>query len=277
MNIPELVEWIEGIYQLETTDLVLGGADGIDNLQAKQLANRTQWLKAQIESLGDDKQDVDATLTALAALVTAADKMIYSTGPDAFAMATLTAFARTMLAKANAADFRAGIDVPSNAEMAAAIAALVNSAPGVLDTLNELAAALGNDPNFATTVTTALATKAALAVAQNWTAGQRSGFAAFPALTGTVTLDLAQRNNWEGNSLTGDIVLANPSSMPVGQSGVFRIVNGATPRAIAYGSYFKGTNGVLPSLTSAGGAVDLIGYFVESATRIWIGAQGDSK
>ncbi|HAW2782485.1 TPA: phage tail protein [Escherichia coli] len=41
----------------------------------------------------------------------------------------------------------------------AAIAALVNSSPGALDTLNELAAALGNDPNFATTMTNALAGK----------------------------------------------------------------------------------------------------------------------
>lgn len=41
----------------------------------------------------------------------------------------------------------------------AAIAALVASSPAALDTLNELAAALGNDPNFATTMTNALAGK----------------------------------------------------------------------------------------------------------------------
>jgi hypothetical protein len=40
-----------------------------------------------------------------------------------------------------------------------AVSALVNAAPGALDTLNELAAALGDDPNFATTVTNSLATK----------------------------------------------------------------------------------------------------------------------
>ena len=43
-----------------------------------------------------------------------------------------------------------------------AIANLVASAPGTLDTLNELAAALGDDPNFATTVTNSIATKLAL-------------------------------------------------------------------------------------------------------------------
>lgn len=45
----------------------------------------------------------------------------------------------------------------------AALAALVDSSPAALDTLNELAAALGDDANFATTMTNALALKAALA------------------------------------------------------------------------------------------------------------------
>lgn len=40
---------------------------------------------------------------------------------------------------------------------------IIDSAPGALDTLNELAAALGDDANFATTVTNALALKAPLA------------------------------------------------------------------------------------------------------------------
>jgi hypothetical protein len=47
--------------------------------------------------------------------------------------------------------------------IAAAIANLINSAPGALDTLDELAAAMGDDANFATTVTNALALKAAIA------------------------------------------------------------------------------------------------------------------
>lgn len=53
--------------------------------------------------------------------------------------------------------------VANTAFVQSAIAALVASAPGALDTLNELAKALGNDPNFATTMTHALALKAALA------------------------------------------------------------------------------------------------------------------
>jgi hypothetical protein len=51
----------------------------------------------------------------------------------------------------------------TTAYVMAAIAALLDSAPGALDTLNELAAALGDDPNFATTMVNALAAKAPLA------------------------------------------------------------------------------------------------------------------
>ena len=54
--------------------------------------------------------------------------------------------------------------------------ALVDSAPGAMDTLNELAAALGDDENFSTTVTNSIATKAPLAS---------------PALTGTPTAPTA--------------------------------------------------------------------------------------
>lgn len=50
-----------------------------------------------------------------------------------------------------------------DAKVAAAVAALVASSPATLDTLDELAAALGDDPNFATTIINALAGKAAKA------------------------------------------------------------------------------------------------------------------
>ena len=46
-----------------------------------------------------------------------------------------------------------------NAAISAAVNDLINGAPDALDTLNELAAAMGDDPNFATTVTNALAGK----------------------------------------------------------------------------------------------------------------------
>ncbi len=56
-------------------------------------------------------------------------------------------------------DDAAGTEIANAAFVRKLLAALVGSSPEALDTLNELAAALGNDPNFATTVTKALAGK----------------------------------------------------------------------------------------------------------------------
>jgi hypothetical protein len=53
-------------------------------------------------------------------------------------------------------------DASTKSYVDTAIANLVASAPGTLDTLNEIAAALGNDPNFATTITASIATKLSL-------------------------------------------------------------------------------------------------------------------
>ncbi|HHL8569631.1 TPA: phage tail protein [Escherichia coli] len=62
-----------------------------------------------------------------------------------------------------AADKDSSNQIANTAFVQAALAALVGSSPEALDTLNELAAALGNDPNFATTVTNELAGKMAIA------------------------------------------------------------------------------------------------------------------
>lgn len=53
--------------------------------------------------------------------------------------------------------------IATTAFVQSAVSALINGAPGALDTLDELAAALGDDSNFASTVTNALALKAPLA------------------------------------------------------------------------------------------------------------------
>jgi len=50
-NLTETSTFPAGVYQLETTDPVLAGADGIANLQAQQLANRTRFLNDQISAL----------------------------------------------------------------------------------------------------------------------------------------------------------------------------------------------------------------------------------
>ena len=55
-NLTETPAWEEGIYQFETSDPVMGGPNGIDNRPTRQLANRTAWLKQQLETAATDKQ-----------------------------------------------------------------------------------------------------------------------------------------------------------------------------------------------------------------------------
>ena len=50
-NLNETPVWSEGVYQLEAADPVQGGPGGIDNRQAQELANRTAWLKGQVDAL----------------------------------------------------------------------------------------------------------------------------------------------------------------------------------------------------------------------------------
>lgn len=66
-------EWVDDLYQIEMTDPVMGGADGVANRQAKQLGARTQWLKKKYENQEDEfnkyKESV-ASATELKAGVT---------------------------------------------------------------------------------------------------------------------------------------------------------------------------------------------------------------
>lgn len=61
----------------------------------------------------------------------------------------------------------------TDAEIDAAVAALVSAAPGTLDTLNELAAAIGDDPNFAATLTADIGNRVRFDAAQGLTGPQQ--------------------------------------------------------------------------------------------------------
>ncbi|WGL26474.1 pyocin knob domain-containing protein [Pectobacterium brasiliense] len=53
-NLSENPQWVDGIYQIETSDPVVGGPDGVSNRQAKELASRTSYLKKEQEKTGSD-------------------------------------------------------------------------------------------------------------------------------------------------------------------------------------------------------------------------------
>ncbi|WP_409520025.1 phage tail protein [Pantoea sp.] len=137
-------QWEEGVYQIEVSDPVLGGPDGISNRQAKQLASRTMYLKQQVEKGGSD----------LAKHIAAADPHTQY-APKASPTFTGTPTAPTPENSDNSKK------LATTEFVSKALAALAGTAPETLDTLKELADALGNDPNFATTVLNKLAEKLA--------------------------------------------------------------------------------------------------------------------
>ncbi|MFU3873523.1 phage tail protein [Pseudomonas aeruginosa] len=127
INPPATTE-VQGVVELATDVETQDGLDGVRAVTPAGLKSLTASLvraglvqlvntltsssqsmaltAAMGKKLQDEKQPLDATLTALAAVVTAADKLIYATGVDTFATATLTAFARSLLDDADAATAR---------------------------------------------------------------------------------------------------------------------------------------------------------------------------
>jgi len=104
-------------------------------------------------------------------------------------------------------------------------------------------------------------------VTQTYTAGQRGSIT---ALTdgATITADLAVANNFSV-TLGGNRTLANPSNQTAGQAGTIVVTqDGTGSRTMAFGSNWKFPGGTAPTLTTAASSVDVIAYYVESATRI---------
>lgn len=75
-------------------------------------------VQAALAELDTEKQPIDATLTALAGVTTAANKLIYATASDTFTTTDLSAFARTFLDDADAATVRAtlGLVIGTNVQ-----------------------------------------------------------------------------------------------------------------------------------------------------------------
>lgn len=120
-NIPETPTFDTSVYQIETTDKVLGGPDGKINLQAKQLANRTAWLKQEVETAGALAADADAK--ADQALGQIADVEVAAGSAAASAAAALQYKDDALAAKALAEQAQASAEADAAAAAAATGAA----------------------------------------------------------------------------------------------------------------------------------------------------------
>ncbi|EMY5529547.1 phage tail protein [Salmonella enterica] len=109
--------------------------------------------------------------------------------------------------------------------VASSIAAMVDSAPAALDTLNELAAALGNDPNFATTMINALAGKQPLDnTLTNLSGKDIAGLLTYLGLGETINLAknaVPATRRVNNKPLSGDITLsaADVNAFALGMTG----------------------------------------------------------
>lgn len=135
-----------GNQAISTVTGLQTGLDGKTALSVDGVFQTTYDLDTTAVTPGDiGAQPVDSDLTAIAAIAPTNDDVLQ----------------RKAGAWTNRTVAQLKSDLGVSADIAAAIAGVINSAPGALDTLDELAAALGDDANFASTVTTALAGKAA--------------------------------------------------------------------------------------------------------------------
>ncbi|ANI79002.1 gp53-like domain-containing protein [Sphingobium sp. EP60837] len=79
----------------------VGAVNIAEGCPSANLNNAVREVMAQVKTFTDALPDAyqykDPLLTALAALTTSANQVIYATGPDTFAVTALTAFIRTLL------------------------------------------------------------------------------------------------------------------------------------------------------------------------------------
>ena len=142
------------VYSNSQWNAIQGGS-GTEVSAALPLSYNSQTGEISIDlSSYDTSSEVDGKLSGYATEA-------YADQSELDAVATANAYTDAEIAAIPAPDYT-GLATETYADTAAttAAAAIVDSSPATLDTLNELAAALGDDPNFATTVTNQIAGKA---------------------------------------------------------------------------------------------------------------------
>ncbi len=167
-----------------------------------------------------------AGTNAIASANTYADSAVASKAPLASPALTGTPTAPTATVGTNTTQ------IATTAFVKAEVDAVIAAAPGALNTLDELAAALGDDANYATTVTNALALKAPLAG---------------PTFTGTVALPAASSVTLGGTALSTTLATkADKTADIASKSGAYTFVTGDVNMILEFNSA-SGANFTIPA------------------------------
>ena len=145
-----------------TADLVtVAGTQTLTNktLTSPSITNPTGIVKVDI-GLGNVDNTSDANKPVSTAQAAADTAVANAASADATSKANAAQSAAEATASADATSKANAALSSANTYTDGAVANLIDSAPGALDTLNELAAAIGDDANYASTITNSLALKA---------------------------------------------------------------------------------------------------------------------
>ena len=285
----------------EIVEVTARAGDVFTIARAKENTTARAWsagaavqLRLTAEQL-EDLQTGTPAIAAISGLTPAADRLAYYTGASAALLTPFTSFARTLLDDADASTARSTLGLGNTGVSAGAYA----YATVTVDVLGRVTTITANGANEIATLLTGAGktftptdvsvTFGKLATALVSTTAEFRNDTAQKVLTGEIvwdaaapvsvaystplTLDLATGFNFNIGTLTGALVLANPSNPKPGQSGFIRLTQDATGgRATTFGGYWKFADGVVPTLDTTASRDNILTYLVLSATEILVTA-----
>ena len=233
----------------------------LDGIEASATADQTDAeIRTAVESATDSNVFTDADHTKLNGIETAAtadqtDAQIKTAVQNSSDIALAGNPTTTTQNPSNNST-----RVATTAYTDAAITALVNSAPVTLDTLNELAAALDDDPNYAATTATLIGTKM-----------PKSGGAFTGAITGTTAGFTRLDINATNTQLKGDLFANTDGAFDIGASGANR------PRNLYISNSISAADITTTGAGAFGGTVTADGLTVDGPRVLVQRANDDSS